>query len=273
MDAQTFADWGVDYLKEDSCFSISGRKEALAQYRRMRDALNQTGRHIFFSLCGWHAWYAQSGRELGNSWRIGGDVGDFPSLYNAIRSSELLDQYAGPGGWNDPDMLVGSSPGASIQLTPTQSRMQFSMWAILAAPLLLGTRPSLMTSWDLETYSNTDVISVSQDALGVQGSLLLSDCHQQGPHIRKKVPDCAQVWGRPLADGNFALCMVNFGARPRDVVCNADCLAKLQMTLGEEKRDSRSTRPGSARAGAAKVDRSLGLAFGMGFMARDLWSR
>jgi len=166
----------VDYVKEDSCFATCGKQEALAQYSRFRDALNQTGRPIFFSLCGWHTWYAQHGTELGNSWRIASDVRDFPSLYNAIRRSEGLHGYAGPGGWNDPDMLLGSSPGVRFQLTPLQSRMQFSMWAVLAAPLLLGTRPSLMSSWDLETYSNRLVIAVDQDPLGVQGSLIQSDC-------------------------------------------------------------------------------------------------
>jgi hypothetical protein len=109
--------------------------------------------------------------------------------------------------------------GARFRLTPQQSRMQFSMWAVLTAPLLLGTRPSRMSSWDLKTYTNPLVIAVNQDPMGVQGVLIQSDCPplhqgQGGPLSIEKVPSCAQVWARPLSDASFALCLVNFGKGP-----------------------------------------------------------
>ena len=87
---------------QDSCNASPNHEIAFHEYGLMRDALNKTGRHIYFSLCGWNAWYAPEGWSLGNSWRIAGDCNGWDSIYNAIRTNEGLAKYARPGGWNDP---------------------------------------------------------------------------------------------------------------------------------------------------------------------------
>eukprot|EP01097_Dermamoeba_algensis_P008547 TRINITY_DN5734_c0_g1_i1.p1 TRINITY_DN5734_c0_g1~~TRINITY_DN5734_c0_g1_i1.p1 ORF type:complete len:191 (+),score=41.77 TRINITY_DN5734_c0_g1_i1:604-1176(+) len=139
----------------------------------MRDALNSTGRPIFFSLCGWHEWYAPQGQSLGNSWRIEDDCFNWQKVLNAIDGNAPLWKYAGPGGWNDPDMLMSSDPSANVYLTPTQSRTMFSLWSVMAAPLLISTSLDHISSWDLETYSNQEVIAVDQDPLGLQGKRIV----------------------------------------------------------------------------------------------------
>lgn len=83
--------------------------------------------------------YAPPGWTLGNSWRIAGDCNEWPSVYNAIRINQVLNNYSRPGGWNDPDMLVGSSTGAAVHNTEDQARTQFSLWSIMAAPLIIGS--------------------------------------------------------------------------------------------------------------------------------------
>ena len=151
IDAQTFADWGVDFLKEDSCYSPDVPEVAFQQYGLMRDALIKTGRPIFFSLCGWHDWYAPEGASLANSWRMAGDGYGWSQVFNAIRTSEKLYPFAKPGAWNDPDMLLGSSHQASNFMTEKQSRFQFSLWSVIAAPLLLSSNMLNMTAYDFET--------------------------------------------------------------------------------------------------------------------------
>eukprot|EP00947_MAST-08B_sp_MAST-8B-sp1_P004844 g4844.t1 len=194
-DAEYFAvDIGVSLLKYDSCYASSDRATAFAEYGAMRDALNATGRRINFQVCGWNSWYAPTGGALGNSWRIAADADDWVHIYRAIRTNENLGKYAGPGHFNDPDMLVGSgsgsSPGsgsgsgsdaaAAVSITPQQSRTQFNMWAVMAAPLMIGASLTDLTAWDRETYSNADVIAVDQDPLGVQGWPVYSDCDGSG---------------------------------------------------------------------------------------------
>jgi alpha-galactosidase len=151
----------------------------------MRDALNSTGRQVYFSLCGWNDWYAPKGAILGNSWRIAGDCNGWDTIYNAIRINEPLWKFAEigavlardctactlqislclyltlhhSGAWNDPDMLVGSSPQAAVHNTPDQARSQFSLWSVMAAPLLIGSNILNLSSWDLETYTNLEVRS------------------------------------------------------------------------------------------------------------------
>merc|ERR1712138_78048 len=111
------------------------RKGALEDYRRMRDALADYAPGVHYSLCGWSSWYAPavSGEEGYHSWRISADCDEFANIYEAARTMEGLADYAGPAkGYNDPDMLVGTSTGA-VTLTPTQSRTQFDLWCVFAA--------------------------------------------------------------------------------------------------------------------------------------------
>lgn len=174
--ALQFAAWGVDYLKYDSCWATDAEGAAFDEYDAMRDALNATGRPMLYSLCGWRSWYAPRGAGLGNSWRISHDVNSWEDVYVAVRTNEALGQYAGPGGFNDPDMLIGSSPEAAAHLTPMQVQTQFSLWAIMAAPLLIGSRLREMPRGDLETYSNEEIIAVNQDPRGEQGRPVWSNC-------------------------------------------------------------------------------------------------
>ena len=178
LDAEYFArDVGVDLLKYDSCFATSDRGTAFAEYGRMRDALNRTGRTVVFQACGWNAWYAPEGASLANTWRIGADADDWLHVYRGIRTNEALGAFAGPGkGFNDPDMLVGSGQGTAVSITPAQSRTQFNVWAAMASPLIIGASLTDMSPWDLATYSNEKVIAVNQDPRGVQGRPVYSDC-------------------------------------------------------------------------------------------------
>ena len=177
VDAQTYADWGVDYLKEDSCHAPGDHATAFAQYGAMRDALNATGRPILFSLCGWNDWYARpdpalnytGGGSLGNSFRIGPDDTNWGGVLKNIDINAGLSEFAGPGGWNDPCLLLSTTYTGQLRVTERQSRAQFSMWAVMASPLLISGNVRNMSAYTLETYKNKEVIAVSQDALGRQG--------------------------------------------------------------------------------------------------------
>jgi alpha-galactosidase len=121
-------------------------------------------------------------------------------------------------------MLLGSSPGAVFSLQPAQSRTQFNLWCIMAAPLLIGSSLLDMTAFDLETYTNKEAIAVSQDPRGQQGFVVWSDCPLIPIH---KVPRCAQIWARALSyNKTFALAFVNFAdfSQPRTVRCQGVCI-------------------------------------------------
>lgn len=215
LDAQTYAQWGADYLKEDSCNAPSDHEAAFEQYRLMRDALNRTGRPIYFALCGWSSWYAPVGKGLANSWRVGYDVNTWENVwYNAIVVNERLAQYAGPGGFNDVDALIGSTPGGAVSLTTTQSRTQFSLWSMMSAPLIIGSNMLHLTTFDLETYTNGEVVAVNQDPLGMQGTVVWQNCpstdlSRDQSVENAPVPNCQQIWAKKLFDG-YAVMFVNF---------------------------------------------------------------
>jgi len=228
IDAQTYASWGVDYVKDDSCHAPVGPTKVTAyqQYMKMRDALNATGRPIYFSLCGWRSWYAPVGQALGNSWRISGDCLSWSTILIAIDNNAPLFPYASAGGWNDPDMLIGSSAGSSFSVTPIQSRAQFSLWAVMAAPLLIGSNIRHPTPWDLETYSNTEVISVDQDPLGKQGIRLAGGTLMADPVAP------FNIWGRVLQNGDVVIFFFNSDpSKIQDITCDISCFAQV---LGAE---------------------------------------
>jgi hypothetical protein len=207
----------------------------------MRDALNATGRPIYFALCGWSSWYAPVGATLGNSWRYGYDVNDWNSAYsNSIAASSALAADAGVGAWNDPDALIGTSSNTAVHMTQKQSRTQMTLWAMMAAPLEIGSNILNMNKYDLETYMNSEVIAVDQDKLGQQGSVFSQSakCNMhpvaavdawtgRTSRYRRKVqqqnigkfrtrgtctalPDCQQIWTRNLSNGDLALAFVNY---------------------------------------------------------------
>lgn len=175
--AQQFAEWGVDYLKYDSCYAPNFfRKGAIKDYKRMRNALGKTGRDVLFSACGWNWWYAVVEPKLAHSARIAADCDEWANVYEASRTNEVLGAFARRGKFNDPDMLLGSSPRAAAYLSPQRSRAQFALWGIMTAPLLLGVNPYDLSQYDIETYTNEEIIAVNQDPVARQGVVVFSTC-------------------------------------------------------------------------------------------------
>lgn len=204
QDAQTYARWGVDYLKYDWCNTAD--QNSKGSYRLMRDALRAAGRPIVFSICEWGSskpW--EWAQEIGHLWRTTGDIGcmfDNDKVYGGnywnplgvlqiLDKNEPLRQYAGPGHWNDPDMLeVGN--GMSVN----EDRAHFTLWCMMAAPLILGNDVRSMSDETKAILTNRDVIAVDQDELGVQGWRFIS---REG----------VEYWFKPLVDDQWALCVFN----------------------------------------------------------------
>lgn len=225
IDAKTYALWGVDYLKEDSCNAPGDHQTAFAEYGKMRDALNSTGRKVLFSLCGWSSWYAPVGASLGNSWRIGPDDNNWDGVLKNIDIMNGLQKYAGPGGWNDPCLLLSRTWSGQQRMTELQTRAQFSMWAVLAAPLLISGSVLNMTAETLTTYSNKEVIAVNQDVAGHQGWRIQGGALADG--------SAGNIWAKPLSDGSFALVFLNVGMEELKLTCDEDCFASLGFNPSE----------------------------------------
>jgi alpha-galactosidase len=200
IDAQTFADWGVDYLKYDNC-NNQGRP-ALERYTKMRDALKKTGRHIIYSICEWgqnKPW--EWGADVGHLWRTTGDINDtWPKVVEILKKNAPLAPYAKPGAWNDPDMLEVGNGGMS----ETEYRSHFSLWAMMAAPLLIGADLRKISPANLDILRNKEVIAIDQDKLGVQGRVLSQ-------------VDGKWVFAKPLANGDTAVALFNESAIPTTI--------------------------------------------------------
>ena len=164
-DAEQYAKWEVDYLKYDNCYNNG--ISSLIRYPKMRDALNKTNRPIFYSLCQWgREKVATWAGEVGNSWRTTGDIWDsWDSMINIIDENDKWYQYAGPGAWNDPDMLEVGNGG----MTLIEYKTHFALWAISKAPLLIGCDITKMSEEIKNILTNPEVIAVNQDKLGQQG--------------------------------------------------------------------------------------------------------
>jgi alpha-galactosidase len=229
QDAITYARWGVDYLKYDWCWT--GSRNAEEAYALMADALRSTGRDIVFSLCEWgnsKPWLW--GRKIGNLWRTTGDIWDSfdqndkahswaHSMLDIADQNEPLWPFAGPGHWNDPDMLEIGNGGMS----DTEYRTHFSLWAMMAAPLMAGNDVAGMTAATREILLNRDVIAIDQDPLGAQGHRVRDDGD-------------LEVWVRPLADGGRALLLLNRGAKPAEIAADWAEIG-YPRTLSAEVRD------------------------------------
>jgi len=207
QDALTYAEWGVDYLKYDwcGCEDLNGK----GAYTTMRDALHAAGRPIVFSMCEWgqnKPWLWAKG--VSQLWRTTGDI---YSCFDCKKNQgtwyawgvlQILDmqqglrEYAGPGHWNDPDMLeVGN--GMSVN----EDRAHFSMWCMLAAPLISGNDLKHMSKETSEILMNKEVIAVDQDRLGIEG-------------LKYSTRDNIEIWFKPLADDAWAMCVLNRGTAP-----------------------------------------------------------
>jgi alpha-galactosidase len=206
QDASQYAAWGVDYLKYDWC--NTGTEDAQAAYATMSDALKATGRSIVLSLCEWGShkpwlWGAEAG---GNLWRTTGDIQDRWSgmqkwsngtccsngVVDIVDQQVGLESYAGPGHWNDPDMLEVGNGG----MTTTEYRSHFTMWCLLAAPLIAGNDLRSMTPETHDILTNKEVIAVDQDPLG-----------REGRRVWKEGD--LEVWSKEMQDGSRAVVLLN----------------------------------------------------------------
>jgi alpha-galactosidase len=172
QDAKTYAAWGIDYLKYDWCGArnLYTDAEMRAVYQKMGQALQASGRPILYSLCQYgRAFVWEWGAKVGgNAWRTTGDIKDtWDSMSNIGFNQSEIAQYAGPGHWNDPDMLEIGNGG----MNEDEYRTHMSLWAIAAAPLLAGNDLRRMTPAIKEILTNREVIAVDQDKAGKQGML------------------------------------------------------------------------------------------------------
>ncbi|CAL9146577.1 unnamed protein product [Musa hybrid cultivar] len=167
-DAETFASWGIDYLKYDNYFmcDIETRKNCRYRYPEMTRTLMRTGRPIFVSLCEWGDMHpALWADKLGNSWRTTFDINDsWESMVSRADQNEVYAEHARPGGWNDPDMLEVGNGGMSNDdaLDPNKYIVHFSLWAASKAPLIIGCDVRSMTKETLAILGNEEVIAVNQ---------------------------------------------------------------------------------------------------------------
>ena len=194
QDAKTYASWGVDYVKIDWCHAEGLDPEV--QYAKFRDALAQAGRPIVFSICNWGVKAPWTwGPGTGNLWRTTGDINDTYDRMSVIGFSQNgLEKFAGPGHWNDPDMLEVGNGG----MKRDEYRTHMALWALLAAPLLAGNDLRSMTPETKQMLTNPEVLAVDQDAKGVQGHRVWDE----GP---------LEIWIKPLANGSHAVGFFNRG--------------------------------------------------------------
>ena len=225
QDAKTFAGWGIDYLKYDYCGAPSDWQTAIQRYSKMAEALTNSGRDIVFGICEWGdrspwLWSKKSGGQL---WRISADIRDKwqskvapkkpadlhhsgAGILDIVDINTSLHPYAGPGGWNDPDMLVVGLYGrkgpsgdlGGTGCTDTEYQSQMSLWCLMASPLMISCDVSNMNDNTRNILFNKDIIAIDQDALGMQ-----AQC--------KFKKDDWQVFVKPLQDGDVAVGILNRG--------------------------------------------------------------
>ncbi len=213
QDARQYAAWGVDYLKYDWCHTST--QDARSSYELMRAALDASGRPIVFSICEWgtaRPWLWAKG--VGNLWRTTDDISDrwegrvkWPDgnccsngMVEILDQQVGLESFAGPGHWNDPDMLEVGNGG----MTTIEYRAHFSLWAILAAPLMAGNDLRDMKSEIREILTHREVIAVDQDPAGIQGRRVRKD-------------GTLEVWSKPLQDGSRAVVLLNRGTDDKEI--------------------------------------------------------
>lgn len=216
IDAQTYADWGIDYLKYDYCNAPGDRETASKRYSAMANAIRKTGSPIVFAICEWGPrkpwlWAADAGGQL---WRTTWDIRDrwesktydgaHTGIMNILDKHVGLEKYAGPGHWNDPDMLIvglngtgdASSYDGANGCTETEYRSNMSLWCLLAAPLIASNDLRDMDDTTLKILNNPEAIEVNQDPLGKQASRI------------SKFGD-REIWAKPMCDGSFAIGLLN----------------------------------------------------------------
>ena len=233
LDLQTWAAWGIDYVKYDWCsYDNIAKDQSLEELKKpyifFNEQLKQINRDIVYSMCQYGRgevwkWGEEAG---GNLWRTTGDITDtWSSMAGIGFSQNELAPYAGPGHWNDPDMLVvgklGWGPNTrDTRLTPDEQYTHISLWAMLSAPLLLGCDLAQMDAFTLSLLTNREVLAIHQDELGKQAT---------------KVHDGVryQVWKKELANGDFAIAVFNIGKEGPEEAFNWDNQRQmLDVTVG-----------------------------------------
>jgi alpha-galactosidase len=213
-DAESYVAWEIDYLKYDNCYATGLGGGVQKRYETMRDALHRAQttttttttnsstnsstvapKPIFFGLCEWgYKNPATWARPIGNSWRTTGDIqASWASITDILDQNDQWHSYAGPGGWNDPDML---QVGTTATLTITEQRSHFTLWCLVKAPLLLANDLRAIPDDVMEIISNPEVIALNQDPLGVQG-------------YKRRSESGLEVWAGPLEGGDTAVVLFN----------------------------------------------------------------
>jgi alpha-galactosidase len=243
QDAESYSEWGVDYLKYDWCSygniaTDNSLEELMKPYKVMRAALDKVNRDIIYSLCQYgmgNVW--EWGNDVGgNSWRTTGDITDsWESMSNIGFNQTGHEKFAGPGNWNDPDMLVVGMVGWGpklhpTRLTPNEQYTHISLWCLLSSPLLIGCDMTQLDDFTLGLLTNDEVLDVNQDILGKQASRVT------------KTGDL-EVWAKELEDGSFAVGLFNRGPKKAEVTANfsdfglsGKCLVRdlwLQKDIGD----------------------------------------
>lgn len=220
IDARTFAAWGIDYLKYDYCNAPEDMETAFVRYKKMGDALKKTGRPIVYAICEWGQrkpwlWAKAAGGHL---WRTTYDSRDtwetkdkfMMGIMDLFNRNEPLTRFAGPDGWNDPDLLMvglnGKGKSSSVNgkykgCTATEYRTHFALWAMMASPLILNFDARTLSPEDASIILNKEIIAIDQDKLGHQATTLLKT-------------DDLQILSRDLEGGNMALCVFNKSDKP-----------------------------------------------------------
>ncbi|SCU79803.1 LANO_0A07536g1_1 [Lachancea nothofagi CBS 11611] len=241
-DATSFASWDVDYLKYDNCFNrgqFGTPETSFKRYKAMSDALNKTGRPIFYSLCNWgQDLTSYWGSAISNSWRISGDItasfdrpdsrcpcdeddydcklpGFHCSIMNILGKAAPMGQNAGPGGWNDLDCLevgVGS-------LTDDEEVAHFSMWSIVKSPLVIGADVNKLDSTSYSVYANPAVIAINQDPAGVPATRIW---RKQVPQVDGNGKGEIQLWSGPLDNGDQVVALLNGASIPMTMTAKVD---------------------------------------------------
>ncbi|XP_050214739.1 alpha-galactosidase-like [Mercurialis annua] len=230
QDARTFAQWGVDYLKYDNCYHDGSKPQV--RYARMSYALRKVGRPILYSLCEWgEEDPAKWAGEYGNAWRTTGDIKDsWESVVSIADQNNIWGRYAGPGKWNDPDMLEVGNGGMTIE----EYRSHFSIWALMKAPLLIGCDVGSASIQTLRILGNKEVIDVNQNSLGVQGRKIRSKDGREiwsGPLSRKRT--VVLLWNRSGSMAPISVSWRDIGVSPNSSLMIRDLWAHSYVSMSK----------------------------------------
>jgi alpha-galactosidase len=243
-DAKLFASWGIDYLKYDNCYAGPGcanstcgstKVPALTRYTAMHNAIVASGRNILLSICNWgQDDVPKWGANVGNMWRTTTDMNNtYARMLSIYRKNVTLAAYAGPGGWNDPDMLETGNG-----MTATEDRAMMSLWAEMAAPLISGSRLTTASATTLSILLNKNVIAVDQDSLGKQGKRVASSAG-------------LDVLAKPLANGDVSVVLFNSTDKAATISTTLTAIGKsgtASRSLVDLWSGARSTTTGTIRA-------------------------